>query len=857
MSPELVHPDLELDFALLNRCEQTLKEPLRRAFNSGRVDLFPPPETANESDPLARAAQKGRAVFDEKGGRLVVPLLDKGRALALIVIGGVTAEQLAPAVAPYLSSLVEASLDLVRLRLAAETDPVTGLANENAFDEALTHALSRMEPAAAAAGRPALEQAEEEPGLALVALAFQGFAGLQDRYGRRLTDRLLLELARKLRGLGQASLSAARIGQAVLVALRGGAGAVRETHALLKRQVRGLDLATPQGEPLGLSLLCGAATLEPQFREAGGLASEAAAVFKARALRALDCAGRLEDGQPLFFADLLDRAGRVLETLPLDRVRLDLGRVHGLGEDERLAVLGAAEADGRPPLAKAEVQVIAVGETDAVAEVLALGDPTWGIRPGDRLRRVGHETAQRLEAGLERVASVAGRELRLMLDEVSGLAVHRSFMEVLAALTASEAGGAGGGLCAVLMRLEGLEGVRQVAGRVGADALMAALAQAARKAWPNPDWLGRYAPDTLAGLLPGMAAQQAAELTRQAVEAAAAQTGRPLRAGVAYHPCPGFAAADILDNAAKALVHAGYLDAGAVVVCDAVSLNVSGDALFGQGRLHEAVAEYEKGLLISPEEPNLLNSLGVTYGHLGQSDKALECFERARQAAPQDFMARFNLGFALMGLGRVQQARAHLEESLALEPDNPDALFQLGRLEQGQGHLAQAAELFARAAVQPGHRRAVHRHLAEALAATGRPAEAEEAFNQALKDNPHDASALASLAGLYLDRDANREIALSLAHRAHDLDPALSRHQRVLARALLANGRAEEAAGVMAAGLEGPDRDAWWHLQMAQVDLARARRDAAEGHFRRALALEPNLEPARQGLAELAEGPDE
>jgi Flp pilus assembly protein TadD len=73
----------------------------------------------------------------------------------------------------------------------------------------------------------------------------------------------------------------------------------------------------------------------------------------------------------------------------------------------------------------------------------------------------------------------------------------------------------------------------------------------------------------------------------------------------------------------------------------------------------------------------------------------------------------------------------------------------------------------------------------------------------------------------------------------------------------MANGRAEEAAQVMSTGLEGPDRDAWWHLQMAQVDLERGRREAAAGHFRRALDLEPNLEAARQGLARLAEGPDE
>ncbi len=845
MSPELVHPDLTLDFELLERYAETLKEPLRRALNSGRVDLAPPPTNGQENDPLQRAASKGRAVFDERGGRLVVPLAERGRTLALLIIGGVTAEQLTPAAAPYLAALVETSLDLVRLRLSAETDPVTGLANEATLDEALVHALGRLSPAQTVS-RPALDAGEDEAGLALLACAPQGFTGLVDRYGRRLGDRLLLALARKLRGLGPAVLRTGRVGQALVLVLKGGPAVVREMAGHLRRLARELDLTTPQGEPLAVRLHLGAAILEPQLWEAGGVAVEAAAVLKARALRALDCATRLEGEQPLLFNEIADRAGHVLDILPLDRVRLDLGRVHGLSEGERFAVLAPAGGRQGQTAIKAELRVVSLGESDAVAEVLALGDPTWGIRPGDPLRRLGQEPGQGLEAGLERTILVAGRELRLGLDEASGLANHRSFMNLFGLMSAQD-----GPLCAVLARVEGLEGLREVAGREASEALLVALARAARGVWPNPDWLGRYAPDTLVGLLPGAAPERAADLARKIIEITAAQIGRPLRAGVAFHPCPGFTSADLLANAAKALVHAGFLEPGAVVVFDALSLNVSGDALFAQGRLHEAVAEYERGLLLSPEEPNLLNSLGVCQGHLGQTDKALTSFQRALAVAPDDYMAHFNLGFAQMEQGQLESAGRHLAKSLELSPDNPDVLFQLGRLAQTQGRLAEAADFFARAAALPGCRRAVHRHLAQVLISAGRAAEAEEPYKQALKVNPHDAAALSGLAGLYLDRGANREIALSLARRAHDLEPQEGRHLRVLAQALAENGQAEEAARVLSAAGVEQMRDPFWHLQLGQVEARLGNLSAAREHLRRALELEPNLEAARRALADL------
>jgi len=836
-----------LEFQDLKRFEETIKPPFRRALEVGRVDLLPPPEPDRDSDdPLARAAGRGKAVFDERAGRLVVPLLEQGRCLGLVVAWGVKAEQLHPVVSGFLSALMETALDLARLRLAAETDPVTGLANEQSLDEALTGALSRLGPSPLR-GRPALKDEQAEEGLVLLALEPQGMDDLRARYGRRLGDQVLAELARLLREAAPEALCLARLGDAFLVLARGGAAAARDLASRLGAVAESLALDTPDGRDWRLRLTLGAATVGAaawREQEGSGLALEAAAVLKSRALRALACAGRLGPGQVLFFGEIVEKAGTIKEIMPLNRVRLDLGRVHGLGEGERFQVVVSGDEGQQVP--KAELSVVTVGEQDSVAELTALLDPTWSLRPGDRLRRLGREGAETNGKEREKSLEVAGRKVRVILDQVTGLPSHRSFMSLFSALCAGAEG-----FAAALMRVEGLEGMREVCGSVGAEALVKALAACAVRRLPKGALLGRFAPDTLGVLLPGGDAEKLRQAAAEVLEEVGRDLDRPLRAGIAAHPCPGFTPAHVLDNAAKALVHAGFLDPGAAVIFDAVSLNVSGDALFAQGRILEAVVEYEKALGLNPQEVNVLNSLGVCYGHLGQMDKALEYFRRAQKAAPEDYMAYYNLGYALMGRGKLAEAKQQLERALELNPDHADTLFQLGRLAQGEGQLNQALEYFRRAASQEKYPRAVQRHLGEALSAAGRFAEAEQAFKEAVKLKPNDAAALSGLAGLYLDRGANREIALSLARRAGELEPAVARHQRVAARALFELGRLAEAQKLLEQAISRHPDDPFLAVQLAEVLAAEGNTAAARDQYTRALSLEPHLEAARQGLARL------
>jgi len=60
-------------------------------------------------------------------------------------------------------------------------------------------------------------------------------------------------------------------------------------------------------------------------------------------------------------------------------------------------------------------------------------------------------------------------------------------------------------------------------------------------------------------------------------------------------------------------------------------------------------------------------------------------------------MARNNLGAELMAAGRVGEAAAQIQESLALQPDNASAQTNLGNALIKLGRPAEALEHYARA----------------------------------------------------------------------------------------------------------------------------------------------------------------
>ncbi|MBW1980563.1 MAG: tetratricopeptide repeat protein [Deltaproteobacteria bacterium] len=264
--------------------------------------------------------------------------------------------------------------------------------------------------------------------------------------------------------------------------------------------------------------------------------------------------------------------------------------------------------------------------------------------------------------------------------------------------------------------------------------------------------------------------------------------------GISGHPCPGFPKSALLKNGQKALVHAGYLGPDAQVVFDAVSLNISGDRLFETGRFEQALAEFRQALMLDPANINVRNSLAVCLAQMGNMEEAVREFAIITASDEADFMPHYNLGRALWSLGREREAEEALKRAAELAPQEPGTWFQLATLQEQQGRLAEALRNLEKAVELKPRWPKAYRLLGEWLLRKGAHDRALLAFKKALKLHSDDARALSGLALIYSGRQANMEVALSLARRSVELEPDNILMLKRFAGLLLENQQWDEAA---------------------------------------------------------------
>jgi protein O-mannosyl-transferase len=162
-----------------------------------------------------------------------------------------------------------------------------------------------------------------------------------------------------------------------------------------------------------------------------------------------------------------------------------------------------------------------------------------------------------------------------------------------------------------------------------------------------------------------------------------------------------------------------------------------GQALAKEGRLSEAIAQYEEALRLKPDYPEVDINLGLALASAGRPAEAITRYEEALRLNPERPEVHNNLCIVLRQTGRIPEAIAEGEAALRLEPDYSEADNNLGvALIQG-GHAAEAIGFLNRAVqLQPGYAEA-HNNLGLALLLVGRLPEAIAREQEAIRLDPH------------------------------------------------------------------------------------------------------------------------
>ncbi len=106
--------------------------------------------------------------------------------------------------------------------------------------------------------------------------------------------------------------------------------------------------------------------------------------------------------------------------------------------------------------------------------------------------------------------------------------------------------------------------------------------------------------------------------------------------------------------------------------------NSLGVALMEIGQIEEAISHYRQALDLNPEYAEAYNNLGEASVKKGSADDAVKYFEKAVQLDPSYAVACANLGMMFARTGQKENAVVYMRKAAELTPDSADALRNLG-----------------------------------------------------------------------------------------------------------------------------------------------------------------------------------
>ena len=286
-----------------------------------------------------------------------------------------------------------------------------------------------------------------------------------------------------------------------------------------------------------------------------------------------------------------------------------------------------------------------------------------------------------------------------------------------------------------------------------------------------------------------------------------------------------------------------------------------GYASYAAGQLDESVAQYERAVLLTPKDPELLSALGQVYFEQGTLDKAETYFRRALEFDIRNPWALKGLGLTLQLKGDQTQAVYLYYLYLEINSRDVDVLINLGALLDNLGRHDEAIGYYETAGELDPNNAVVQENLGRAYYDLGELDLAAERFGRALELAP-DSAEVHRLMGLLQLSMGDTKQAIEMLEIAVANDSGNAGAHWDLARTLAEGGRPAEAVGEAELAVQLFDREgdrigeaqALWELGWIQYKLKNWKQSIEASS--RALELDPKLAPIRfnLGLALLHEG---
>ncbi|MDR3638240.1 MAG: sulfotransferase [Isosphaeraceae bacterium] len=271
------------------------------------------------------------------------------------------------------------------------------------------------------------------------------------------------------------------------------------------------------------------------------------------------------------------------------------------------------------------------------------------------------------------------------------------------------------------------------------------------------------------------------------------------------------------------------------------------------GRLAEAAGLYSQVLADQDANVAALHLLGVIRNQQGDHAQAVELIGRAAALRPDVAIIQAGLAEALLAVGEPQRAADCARAALCSGPDDPSVRWILGQALEAAGyHKAAVLELVQAIRLNPEFAHA-YNSLGNSLRSLGQLPEAKAAYHHAIRLAPGLAAPYANL-GVVLLQEARHAEAREPLERAIELEPTRASSWESLAELYERMERfdvsipcRERVLALSSGERAGP------HLSLGRALRKDNRSDEAEGHFLRAVAIEPASADARFHLGVLRE----